>query len=65
LWETDNILRCKGMFNTKNESLMLQGVGTLFEFRPINKNDLKYVFLFVGRNLNKNLIESEIKTCLI
>ena len=53
------------MFNTKNESLMLQGVGTLFEFRPINKNDLKYVFLFVGRNLNKNLIESEIKTCLI
>lgn len=44
---------------------MLQGVGTLFEFRPINRNDFKYVFLFVGRNLNKNLIESEIKTCLI
>lgn len=36
LWETDLVLRCKGTFTSKSEGgehLMLQGVGTLFEFR--------------------------------
>ena len=32
---------------------MLQGVGTLFEFRPINTTQSEnYVFLFVGRNID-------------
>jgi len=40
---------------------MLQGVGTLFEFRPVETtNDSKFTFLFVGRNIDVVKLESEI-----
>jgi G3E family GTPase len=36
LWETDLVLRCKGVFkSSKGDQMMLQGVGTLFEFRSL------------------------------
>jgi G3E family GTPase len=34
LWESTNILRCKGVFYDGSEWQLLQGVGEMFEFRP-------------------------------
>lgn len=66
LWETDSILRCKGTF-TSNEGkrLMLQGVGTLFEFKAVQEPHSGFAFLFVGRGIDKAKLESDIKSCLI
>jgi hypothetical protein len=44
---------------------MLQGVGTLFEFKTVQGPQSDFAFLFVGRGIDKAKLETDIKSCLI
>lgn len=65
LWETDLILRCKGVFKaTDGRRMVLQGVGTLFEFRETEQSDsTRYSFLFVGRDIDVDKLKKEVADC--
>ena len=68
LWETDLVLRCKGQFVANDQQkMMLQGVGTLFEFRnlPEPQDGVGFCFLFVGRGIDEQKLKKEIDECAL
>jgi len=48
--------------------MVLQGVGTLFEFRDLKEQDIDfkgYRFLFVGRGIDQAKLSKEISDCSV
>ena len=74
IWEAPesvDIMRCKGLLRGRASDdpepiqYMLQGVGDVFELRPMtNSHNDPGKFLFVGRGIDKSQLEADLSSCL-
>jgi G3E family GTPase len=66
----DDIFRLKGILAVKNDPrrMVLQGVHRLFEFRPANPwgdDRPNSRVVFIGRQLDRDMLENGLRTCLV
>ena len=76
IWEAPDdveILRCKGLFHgfgTASDAVqgqyMLQGVGDVFELRPMGgaTHEGAAKFLFVGRGIDIEALKQDLSSCI-